>query len=259
MSSWLSGRRVTAAVSFLAARVPDRVFAAAVARTYHRFEPELSRLADFCPDHGTALDIGAWYGPWSRAFARRLDRVVAVEPNPAVANLLTRTVPGSVRVVQAAVSDQVGDGTLFVPRTGMGTEGTASLLTAAADGSTATAVATTTIDTLAVDDVTMIKMDVEGVELAALHGAAKTLAAQHPVLMIELEYRRSPVDEVVEYLAGYGYQGEVLVDGHWRGLGEFDLAGHQARVAPLIEGRGYLATIRSPEPRYVNNVVFRPC
>ena len=88
---------VTAAVSKLAALAPDRVVAAALSATYPRFEPELARLHDFCPPRGTALDIGAWYGPWSRALARRVPRVVAVEPNPAVAAVLSRTAPTNVR------------------------------------------------------------------------------------------------------------------------------------------------------------------
>src|SRR5689334_17914847 len=101
----LPARPVTAAVSRLSALVPDGFYAGVVARTYRRYEPELRRLDDFCPRHGTALDVGAWYGPWSRALARRVEHVIAYEPNPAVATLLSRTVPPNVRVIQAAATD----------------------------------------------------------------------------------------------------------------------------------------------------------
>jgi FkbM family methyltransferase len=256
MIRWLPARPVTAAVSALSALVPDSLYAAVVARTYPRFEPELRRLADFCPLGGTALDVGAWYGPWSRALARRADRVVAFEPNPDVATVLSRTVPANVQVFRAAATDRVGEDDLWVPTTGTGTEGVASLRQEANPSARAVRVPTTTIDELDLPDVAMIKLDVEGSELPALCGARSTLVRHRPVLLIELEYRHGPVDEVLAYLAELGYAGEVLLADQWVPLSEFDLAGHQQRVAPLV--RGYLSAVLLGGPRYVNNVLFRP-
>lgn len=247
-------RAVTSAVSRLSAMAPDRLVTAALATTYPRFEPELARLADFCPAHGTAIDVGAWYGPWSRALARRVDRVVAVEPNPSVAAVLARTAPGNVDVVRAAVTDEPGTGVLYVPDTGRGTEAVASM---AVPVGTAVPVATTTIDHLAPPDVSLIKLDVEGMESTALRGAEAVLTERAPVLLIELEYRRSPVDEVVDLLAGHGYRAEILEDGRWRPLAGFDLAAHQERMLPLVDRRGYLEKVLRGGPHYVNNVLFR--
>ncbi|GAA4429704.1 hypothetical protein GCM10023148_34190 [Actinokineospora soli] len=244
----------TTAVSKLSAWAPDHVVTAALSATYARFEPELARLGDFCPAHGTAVDIGAWYGPWSRALARRVPRVVAVEPNPAVADVLARTVPGNVDVVRAAVSDTAGSGVLYVPDTGRGTEAVASM---AAEVGSAVPVATTTIDHIAPPDVSLIKLDVEGMEAAALRGAASVLSERSPVLLVELEYRRSPVDEVVDLLADHGYTAEILEDGRWRPLAGFDLAAHQDRMRPLVDGRGYLRKVIQGGPHYINNVLFR--
>lgn len=254
MPMGLSSRGVTAAVSKLASLVPDRVFTAAIAATYPRFELELARLADFCPDHGTALDIGAWYGPWSRAFSRRVDRVIALEPNPKLADILTKTVPGNVRIVRSAVTDKNGEGTLFIPGSDAGTEAIASMLPS--DQAGGITVSTTTIDDLAPDDLTIIKIDVEGVEFLALRGATRTLTERKPVLLIELEYRRSPVDEIVEYLAGFGYVGKILVEGNWRPLEGFDLAEHQRKLLPDVDGRGYLDKVVRGGPHYINNIVF---
>lgn len=249
---------VTAAVSRLSALLPDRFVTAALAATYPRFEPELARLADFCPARGTAVDIGAWYGPWSRALARRVPRVVAVEPNPAVAAVLARTAPRNVDVVRAAVTDQAGSGVLYVPTTGVGTEAVASMTSPVGVLPVdAVPVTTTTIDHLAPPDVSLLKLDVEGMEAAALRGAEGVLTERGPVLLIELEYRRSPVDEVVDLLAGHGYRAEVLADGHWRPLAGFDLSAHQERMLPLVDGRGYLEKVLRGGPHYINNVLFR--
>lgn len=251
----LPARPVTAAVARLSTLVPASVYAGVVARTYRRVEPELRHLDDFCPRHGTALDIGAWYGPWSRALARRVDHVLAFEPNPAVARVLSRTVPGNVRVVPAAATDHAGSAQLWVPATGMGTEGIASLQPLADPTAQPVQVRSTTVDTLGLDDVTMVKIDVEGAELSTLHGAQSTLARCRPTLLIELEYRRGPVDEVLAYLAGLGYAGEILLAGRWIPLAGFDLAGHQRRVAPAVAG--YLSRVVLGGPRYINNVLFR--
>jgi FkbM family methyltransferase len=256
MIRWLPARPVTAAVAAVSGLVPDRAYAALVAHSYRRFEPELRRLADFCPPRGTALDVGAWYGPWSRALARRVDRVLAFEPNPGVATVLAGTVPPNVRVIRAAATDRHGEDDLWVPTTGMGTEGVASLRRDANPDARAVRVPTTTIDELDLDDVTMVKLDVEGAELAALRGARSTLRRWRPVLLIELEYRRGPVDEVLAVLADLGYTGEVLLGEQWVPLAGFDLAGHQERVAPQVAG--YLSRVLIGGPRYVNNVLFRP-
>lgn len=89
----------------LAARIapllPDRLVAAVARAVYPRFEPELARLPELCPDGcGTAVDVGGWYGPWTRRLAGRADRVVTVEPVPRLARLLAATTPPNVRVVQ---------------------------------------------------------------------------------------------------------------------------------------------------------------
>ena len=55
----------------------------------------------------------------------------------------------------------------------------------------------------------VVKMDLQGLELAALQGMAQTLARAHPVLMIEIGERH---EDIVQLLAGHGY-----VRYHWDG------------------------------------------
>lgn len=87
----------------LAPHLPVRLVAATARAVYPRFEPELARLSDLCPAGcGTAVDVGGWYGPWTRRLAGRARQVVTVEPVPHLARLLTSAAPANVRVVQAA-------------------------------------------------------------------------------------------------------------------------------------------------------------
>lgn len=100
----------------LAPHLPVRLVAATARAVYPRFEPELARLSDLCPAGcGTAVDVGGWYGPWTRRLAGRARQVVTVEPVPHLARLLTSAAPANVRVVQAAASDRPGTARLWLP------------------------------------------------------------------------------------------------------------------------------------------------
>ncbi len=243
------GRLANAAAGLL----PDPVLARAIRRVYPRVEPELRRLAELTTGHGTVLDVGAWYGPWSYRLRRRADRMVAVEPNPRLAGVLRATLPG-VEVVQAALGAQVGAARLWIPNAGRGREGIASLTPSAGPGTTVRVV---TLDSLGLTDLRFVKLDVEGHELPALRGGELTIRRDRPTLLIELEARMQPVEPVLDLLAGWGYAASVLLDGRWRGLAGFDLVGHQRQAAVALR-QGLARRVVLPRPRYVNLVRFVP-
>ncbi|MFF9803422.1 FkbM family methyltransferase, partial [Streptomyces rochei] len=113
----------------VAPHLPTRLVAAAARAVYPRFEPELARLADLCPEGcGTAVDVGGWYGPWTRRLSERASRVVTVEPVPHLARLLTSAAPANVRVVQAAAADRPGTARLWLPPDDAGDRGVSSLV-----------------------------------------------------------------------------------------------------------------------------------
>lgn len=223
---------------------------------YPRFEPELGRLADFCPPGGTAVDVGGWYGPWSRRLARCADSVVTVEPVPHLARLLTATVPSNVRVVPAAAADHAGTARLWLPPGGRGDRGVSSLVRRSVHGN-ALDVPCVPLDELGLTDVTFIKVDVDGSEPAVLRGAQRTLRRDRPALLVELEVRIQPLEPVLSLLAGCGYRGWVLPAHQWVPLADFDLALHQRRTSHVAE-RGLLRRSVFPHRRYVNSVLFLP-
>lgn len=252
------------ALSGVARRLPDSTFVGLIARTHRRFEPELARVVEAYragnhvakgkPGVGTFLDVGAWYGPWTYWLTPMVARVVAFEPNPQVADVLERVVAPHVRVMRAAASDAVGTASLSLPRGGRGTEGRASLSPLADAGPSITA-ELTRIDDLGEPDVRLVKVDVEGHELAALRGTAKLLDEQYPVLVVELEHRHGDVDAVTQWLGSRDYRGFVLVRGRWTPLPEFNLAAHQAEFHNRAN-RSYLSAAFARGDRYINNVVF---
>ncbi|GAA1429222.1 hypothetical protein GCM10009601_43970 [Streptomyces thermospinosisporus] len=255
----MTGHRTLSArvASFL----PTRVVAAAARAVYPRFEPELARLADLCPpDCDTAVDVGGWYGPWTRRLAGRARRVVTVEPVPHLARLLATTSPHNVRVVRAAASDRPGIARLWLPSDDGGDRGVSSLVRRDIHGR-ALDVSCVTLDELGLKNVGFIKIDVDGSESAVLRGATGLLARDRPALFIELESRIQPVAPVVTYLSLLGYDGWVLPGDTWLPLSRFPLEAHQAEASYAVT-RGLLRRVLPygvlRGPRYVNSVLFLP-
>jgi FkbM family methyltransferase len=121
-----AGLRSAGLRSAAARAVPGPAFAALMRAVYPRLEPELACLDTWAPRGGTAVDVGAWYGPWTAALSRLAAQVVSIEPNPELARLVRARFPAAM-VVEAAASDRDGTAQLWLPPGGRGAEGTASL------------------------------------------------------------------------------------------------------------------------------------
>jgi FkbM family methyltransferase len=202
----------------------------------------------------TALDVGANKGAYTWWLARavgRRGRVVAFEPQPDLARRLRRAVRGRsfrhVRVEAVALSDRSGEGSLHTP----GAAHWEATLEARAPraGSVSRAVPVWRLDEflprLGLERVDFIKIDVEGHELAVLHGAAAVLARDRPTLLLECEGRHradGDVSVVFDHLAARGYRGAWFGAAGLRPLEEFDPRRHQ------VPG----------QVPYANNFVFRP-
>jgi FkbM family methyltransferase len=261
-----SARPQSAGLRSAAARaVPGPAFAALMRAVYPRLEPELACLDTWAPRGGTAVDVGAWYGPWTAALSRLAGRVVSIEPNPELARLVRAAFPAAT-VVEAAASDRDGTAQLWLPPGGRGAEGTASLERGRARSAGAgeaehrsgrsIAVRRVTLDGLGLTGVRLIKMDVEGHEAAVLRGAEQTITRDSPVLLVELETRHQRIGDVIGTLTGWGYHGTVLAGRSWVPLADFDLPTHQ-RANAHVAARGMLGRLARPGERYVNLVRFQ--
>ncbi len=207
----------------------------------------------------TAVDVGANKGAylyWMRRAVGPAGRVFAFEPQPGLARYLeavcARIGWDNVVVRECAVSDAAGVRVLHVP--GWENSPGASLEEAAAagPGTRDREVAADTLDhqLAGAGRLALIKVDVEGHELAVFRGAERTLAESRPVLLFECEARHltghAPPD-VFRHLERLGYRGQFFSPEGLRPVAEFDSATHQRR-AP---GRFWEA------PGYCNNFLFR--
>jgi FkbM family methyltransferase len=241
--------------SRVAAQLPESLLVTLVSLAYRRFEPEIRRLDEVCGRGGTMVDIGGWYGPWTRRLVHRADQVVIVEPTP-LHQVLRRTLPPAVDVIAAAASDHSGVAEIWLPPSDEGVRGISSLHRRDIH-STSIEVPLVMVDELGLHDVTFIKIDVDGHEVPVLHGAAETIKRDRPRLLVEVEQRIQPVTDVTGLLESWGYRGWVLPSRQWVPLAGFPLTAHQARTCHVAE-RGLLARTLWPFPRYLNSVLFLP-
>ena len=242
--------------SRLAELVPDRSFARTIALAHQRFEPILGQLRALVRPDQTVLDVGAWYGPWTQKAARIARSVITVEANPDLAAFVARTTPPNVEVIAKAASDQVGTATLWLPPGRRGTEGRASL--SRLEGGTPVDVETFRLDSLDIEGLGLIKVDVEGHERQALLGSTGLIEKWRPSLVVEIEDALSPAKDTLTLLDEWGYVGWYYRDRQWSALAGFDIAAHQRDMADHL-GDGYLkALLTGSGARYVNTVLFLP-
>jgi FkbM family methyltransferase len=177
-------------------------------------------------DNDVIVDVGAHIGTLAIPLATRLsDRghVFAVEGSSSTARLLRFNVASNhveqrVTVVEAVLGR--AHRTRFRQHQFAGNTGATSFL--GADWFDREAVVGTSLDALTasypeLDGVTLLKVDVEGAELAVLEGATELIACARPLIVCEvsqspLDRYGSSVDELDAWLAGADYKLE-LIDG----------------------------------------------
>jgi FkbM family methyltransferase len=158
------------------------------------YEPETFEfLRRWCRPGDAVMDIGAHLGLFTVCMSRLVGprgQVFSFEPTPFTCSVLRETVrlnhcESNVVVHQKGVSSQSGHASFF--DTGDVVSNANSLV------HTARSKATTTIETVSLDDVLpnrqairLLKIDVEGAELDVLRGAGRTINRCRPVIQLGL-------------------------------------------------------------------------
>jgi FkbM family methyltransferase len=206
------------------------------------------------------LDVGANVGRWSSAMlvaARqggRLGdlRLRAFEPSSYTFGRLSEELGGQpVSLHQVALSERSGSTVLHVMAPGAGINSLHEPSRPLA-GATTEEVATTTLDACAehaaLDQITLVKIDTEGHDLAVLRGARKLLA-EHRILAAQFEYNhrwiaaRSYLRDAFELLVPLGYRlGKLTPRGvefypGWDADLETFVEGNYVACVPQVAGR----------------------
>jgi FkbM family methyltransferase len=200
-----------------------------------RSRPDLQLAVSMCDPDRVSVDIGADVGQFTIAMLAASRSVIAFEPRPAQARELATmfgAVGAAVQIEAVALSDKPGVTTMRVVESepGRSTIDTDNALSDVGGGGVQSIdVPVKRLDDLHLDDIGLIKIDVEGHELAVLRGAVDTITRNRPAILVEAEERHhaNAVGEVTALLTELGYSGYFDLDGARLPIAEFDPAQHQ--------------------------------
>jgi FkbM family methyltransferase len=230
---------------------------------YEREELDLitSRFSEFIAGR-TVLDVGANIGNHTVAFAATASRVIALEPHPTTFLLLQINTHKRPNVVihNVGASDRRAKLQAGTP---VGNAGGCSI--GRHTGGELVDLEVQPVDELpGLEDVGLVKIDVEGHEEQALRGMEKLLRSQQPLVIFEqkAEVIRAGTSSSVELLRAWGYTHLYSIERRipWRfRLGrpghivEAALLGAPAMVAMLepvtsLEARDYPCLVASSAP-----------
>lgn len=137
-------------------------------------------------------DVGANIGLFTFAAAHRAASVIAIEPDPRLADLLRRSAEAfdQVKVLEVAISDSKGSALLNIASRGRAANFLEGLGTEQSGGVRKTQTVTTLrldqlLDSFSPPD--FIKVDAEGAELKVLRGGEKMLREVRPTILIEIQ------------------------------------------------------------------------
>lgn len=199
-------------------------------------------LAGLALAGATVVDVGARHGDMTAFFAERVGaagRVVAYEPHPTTREMLERRFAQlpNVTIRPLALSDAAGDLAFAYPgELGLGSAEPAIRDGLLAGGAERLMFPATTFDAevaaghLPVPD--LVKIDVEGLELAVLRGMERTLTERAPDLHVEIHGADPPAKlamatGVLTLLEAHGYRAHHL---------ESDRAVSAASAEAAVEG-----------------------
>lgn len=154
-------------------------------------ETELQYLDQIGPNEGTAVDIGANVGLFAYHMAQWYDEVYAFEVNEALTKLLEAFDADNIHVINKGCSSRTGQATLHIPSVrDEALTGWATL-----DPETYPSVQTyiqkdvkvCRLDDYELQEVGLIKIDVEGHELDVIKGAEATITRSRPHVIAEIK------------------------------------------------------------------------
>ena len=173
-----------------------------------------SHAAQFA--QSACLDVGANIGNHSVFFADRFARVIAIEPNPVFCLAFRATVAlnklTNVELLECGLGAEAGR--LAYQQSSAANLGASHFVATERDSSVARdclqleiKVGDDVVESLDIRRLGLIKIDVEGLELAVLKGLVRTLTRQDPVVMFEAhpEVDRSNAEATLEFLRKLGF------------------------------------------------------
>lgn len=169
---------------------------------------ELNLIKYLCNKNFVSLDIGANLGLFVFFLQKYSKRVLAFEPNPYPLRYLYGLVDKNVEIHPIAIGNRNKKVDLFIPKSKKGwSSNGASLNEKELNLGIKFSVECKKIDSLNIEKIGLIKIDVEGHEMQVIEGAKNTLIQQQPNLIIENEIvHQKDTSKLFEQIKDYGYE-----------------------------------------------------
>lgn len=163
----------------------------------------LEKALEYVTDFSGAIDGGAHIGTWTLAMAKRFASVLAFEPAPDTFECLEANVLGkrNINIINSALGEYDGMTSIIDDVKRLGNTGSRYI-------QPGNDVPMVRIDSMNLDGLGFLKLDVEGYEYFALKGAEDSIMKYHPVVVIEEKKFGprfgTPVGKASEFLIGLG-------------------------------------------------------
>lgn len=178
---------------------------------------EVDFLCGLLAEGDTVIDIGAFIGTHTLAFAQRVratGRVYAFEPSPYIYNCLVSNITINNHFNTQALNSAIGDSVkkekfMFPPLNIFNNFGGSRLTNAGGSAPEAwkSLVNIAPLDDFNFEKCTLIKIDAEGMGIPVLHGAKKTINKCRPFISVEVEgeTEQEETNAIIELMARYDY------------------------------------------------------
>ena len=170
--------------------------------------PELNLIKFLANKNKISIDIGANLGLFTFYLQKYSKYVYAFEPNPYPLRNLKNLVNINTEVIPIAIGNKDGNLDFFIPKNKKGwSSNGASLKEKELNLGIKHNVVSRKLDSLEINNVGLIKIDVEGFEKQVLEGASKTINDFKPNLIIENEWihQKNP-SELFDNIYDLGYE-----------------------------------------------------
>ena len=218
---------------------------------------EISYLESLITSNKRAIDIGANKGLYSYALSKFCSAVEAFEPQPWSAETITKSERPNINVHRVALSNCKGTQTLHIPLVkGEIYPALASIENLGQKKHKDIEVSIERLDDYNFQDVSLIKIDVEGHESKVIEGAKRTILREKPILLIEIEQRHlgdKPIETAFKEITELGYEGSFLSNGKFFPLSDFSYDKYQQ---PYLEDDAN-SIFRHKNRGKVNNFIFK--
>ena len=227
-------------------------------RLYHRIRcykyakyrsPELNLISNLVKKNQNSIDIGANLGLFTFFMSRASKHVFAFEPNPYPLENLKDLVDSNVTILPIALGNNDGPVEIKIPhhRKGWSSNG-ASLASKEINDGKILNIQCRKLDSLNIENIGLIKIDVEGFEIEVIRGAKDTILKNKPVMIIENEIvHTKDTNELFTIMNEFGYDKYICNPiGKLEKIGNFSVEENQKNA------------IRNLDINYIQNFIFIP-